>query len=147
MTAFTGKKNIIYRKTIDPELTSGTSFDGVQPGDLVAIRMNSSAEVIKPVFIVDITGSSSYNLKALVVIKGQGLKVLEEKDVQSMKLTGDQSSAGVKALRHSQGELLKTRKSIETVSKQIAPLVAELARLKLKLKNVEQGLDDGLDRL
>lgn len=141
------QKTIVYRKTIDPELTSGTAFDGVQPGDLVAIRMAHTAEVIKPVFIVDITGKSSYDLKALVVIKDQGLKIIEEKDVQGVKLTGDQNSAGVKALRHAQGELLKTRKSIEAVSKQIAPLVADLARLKLKLKNVERGLDDDLKKL
>lgn len=50
----TGKRPVKYRKTISPELTAGTAFDGVQPGDLVKVHLKGSKTVLSPVFIIDV---------------------------------------------------------------------------------------------
>ena len=75
------------------------------------------------------------------------MKKLDVNDVLSMKLTGDQKSPALSELRRLQGEWLKTRKSLQTVTKQIAPLVAAQSRLKLTFKSVTDGFEDKLSRL
>ena len=141
-----GKKPVKYRKTISPELTAGTAFDGVQPGDVVKVRLRDG-KTLSPVFIIDVQETRNGGLEAIIVAKGLGVKKLDVDDVLSMKLTGDQKSAVLGELRRAQGEWLKTRKSLETVSKQIAPLIAARARLTLTLKAVTEGFDDKLGRL
>ena len=110
-------KPVKYRKTMDPELVAGTAFDGVQPGDVVRVRLRSGGDELSPVFVID------------------------------MRLTGNRKSPVLGELRRAQSEWLKTRKSLETVSKQIAPLIAARARLTLTLKAVTEGFDEKLGRL
>lgn len=135
-----------YRKTISPELTAGTAFDGVQPGDVVKVRLHDG-KVLSPVFIIDVQETRNGGLEAIIVAKGMGVKKLDVDEVLSMKLTGDQKSAVLGELRRAQGEWLKTRKSLETVNKQIAPLVADRSRLTLTFKSVTEGFEEKLSRL
>lgn len=141
-----GKRPLKYRKTISPELTAGTAFDGVQPGDVVKVRMHDG-RVLSPVFIIDVQETRNGGLEAIIVAKGMGVKKLDVDEVLSMKLTGDQKSAVLGELRRAQGEWLKTRKSLETVNKQIAPLVAARSRLTLTFKSVTEGFEEKLSRL
>lgn len=143
----TGKRPVKYRKTISPELTAGTAFDGVQPGDLVKVHLKGSKTVLSPVFIIDVQETPGGGLTAIVAVRGDGVKKLDVDDVLSMKLTGDQKSPALSELRRLQGEWLKTRKSLQTVAKQIAPLVAAQSRLKLTFKSVTDGFEDKLSRL
>ena len=141
-----GKRPVKYRKTISPELTAGTAFDGVQPGDVVKVRLRDG-KTLSPVFIIDVQETGNGGLEAIIVAKGVGVKKLDVDEVLSMKLTGDQKSAVLGELRRAQGEWLKTRKSLETVNKQIAPLVATRARLTLTFKSVTEGFEEKLGRL
>lgn len=135
----------VYRKTIDAELTSGTSFDGVQPGDVVAMRLYGSKDQIKPVFIMDMNADTNGNLTAIIVTKDSGIKTISERDVQSMKLYGNQNAPVINQLRQKQAEWLKTRKTIEAVMKQIAPLLATRAKAKMRLDSLDKELRHGLD--
>lgn len=141
-----GKRPLKYRKTISPELTAGTAFDGVQPGDVVKVRLHDG-RVLSPVFIIDVQETRNGGLEAIIVAKGMGVKKLDVDEVLSMKLTGDQKSAVLGELRRAQGEWLKTRKSLETVNKQLAPLVAARSRLTLTFKSVTEGFEEKLSRL
>lgn len=141
-----GRRPVKYRKTISPELTAGTAFDGVQPGDVVKARLRDG-KVLSPVFIIDVQETGNEGLEAIIVAKGAGVRKLAADDVLSMKLTGDQKSAVLGELRRAQGEWLKTRKSLETVNKQIAPLVATRSRLTLTFKSVTEGFEEKLSRL
>lgn len=141
-----GKRPVKYRKTISPELTAGTAFDGVQPGDVVKARLRDG-KVLSPTFIIDVQETRNGGLEAIIAAKGVGVKKLDVDEVLSMKLTGDQKSAVLGELRRAQGEWLKTRKSLETVNKQIAPLVATRSRLTLTFKSVTEGFEEKLSRL
>lgn len=142
-----GKRPVKYRKTISPELTAGTAFDGVQPGDVVRVRLRSGGEELSPVFVIDMRETPAGGLEAVVAVRGTGVKKLDVDDVLSMRLTGDRKSPVLGELRRAQGEWLKTRKSLETVSKQIAPLIAARARLTLTFKALTEGFDEKLGRL
>lgn len=141
-----GKRPVKYRKTISPELTAGTAFDGVQPGDVVKVRLHDG-RVLSPVFVIDMRETPAGGLEAVVAVRGAGVKKLDVDDVLSMRLTGDRKSPVLGELRRAQGEWLKTRKSLETVSKQIAPLIAARARLTLTFKALTEGFDEKLGRL
>lgn len=72
-----GKRPVKYRKTISPELTAGTAFDGVQPGDVVRVRLRSGGEELSPVFVIDMRETPAGGLEAVVAVRGAGVKKLD----------------------------------------------------------------------
>lgn len=141
------KAKKVFRKYIDPEIVAGTSFDGIQPGDIVQVVLYNDSGHIKPVFVIDIDVRNESDLKAIIATSEDGVKTLHEKDVQSMKLYGEQQTGAAKELRKLQADWLKTRKTLESVMKMLAPLLETRARASMRLSAVDGEIKDCIGRM
>lgn len=136
-----------YRKFIDPEVVAGTSFDGIQPGDIVQMTLYREQKIYKPVFVIDVDVRNENDMLAVIATKEEGIKTIHERDVQSMKVYGEQQTGVAKELRKYQAEWLKTKKTLEAVMKMLAPLLESRARASMRMKSVNDSIMSTLDNL
>lgn len=132
------------KNSVDPTLMYDTPFEGIQPDDVVKVRPKNGDEYVA--IVVAISEGHGRSVDAVLGTM-DGMANVNSDDLMKVGRTGDQKGLVAGELKKLASEWRLNMKTISSIRKQMAPLVQQMGRTRLRVSSITGDIEKELKKL
>lgn len=132
------------KNSVDPTLMYDTPFEGIQPDDVVKVRPKNGDEYVA--IVVTLSEGHGRSVDAVLGTM-DGMANVNSDDLMKVGRTGDQRGLVAGELKKLASEWRLNMKTISSIRKQMAPLIQQMGRTKLRVSSITGDIEKELKKL